>query len=133
MKNISSEIDDSLRPEYKRSDFRELVRGKYAVSQVEFAQLVHLLLSCIGEDEDAKFIHHSIGNYVADHKPGDWTYEIDNANQVTLHYWRSGFTSVEEVLSNPTTVMTPKDRAELQSALLEGVTNLKTKVAALKD
>lgn len=133
MKNIRSEIDDSLRPEYKRSDFGELVRGKHAVSQVEVAQLVHLLISCIGEDEYVKFIHHSIGNYLADHKPGDWTYEIDNANQVTLRYWVSEFTSVDEVLSNPTTGMTPKDRAELQNALLEGVMNLKTKVAALKD
>jgi len=126
-------MDDSLRPEYKRSDFGELVRGKYATTEVEFAQLVQLLLGCIGEDEGVKLMHHSIGNYLADHKPGEWTYEIDNANQVTLRYWRSGFTSVEEVLSNPTTVMTPKDRAELKTALLEGVLNLKTKVAALKD
>ena len=30
MKKAKSEINDWLRPEYKRSDFGELVRGKYA-------------------------------------------------------------------------------------------------------
>jgi len=30
MKNVKSEITDELRPEYKRSDFGEIVRGKYA-------------------------------------------------------------------------------------------------------
>lgn len=30
MKKIKSETTDELRPEYKRSDFGELVRGKYA-------------------------------------------------------------------------------------------------------
>ena len=30
MKNIKSEITDELRPEYKMSDFGEIVRGKYA-------------------------------------------------------------------------------------------------------
>ena len=30
MKKIKSVIDDELRPEYKRSDFGEMVRGKYA-------------------------------------------------------------------------------------------------------
>lgn len=30
MKKVKSEITDELRPEYKRSDFGELVRGKYA-------------------------------------------------------------------------------------------------------
>ena len=87
MKNIKSELDDSLRPEYRRSDFDELVRGKFGVSQVEFAELAALLLSCIGEDEGMKFIHDSIRNRLADHSFGEWTYEIDNANQITLRYW----------------------------------------------
>ncbi|MDP3589467.1 MAG: hypothetical protein Q8R54_02900, partial [Methylobacter sp.] len=30
MKKVKSEITDELRPEYKRSDFGEFVRGKYA-------------------------------------------------------------------------------------------------------
>ena len=30
MKKVKSEISDELRPEYKRSDFGEFVRGKYA-------------------------------------------------------------------------------------------------------
>lgn len=30
MKTVKSEIKDELRPEYKRSDFGEIVRGKYA-------------------------------------------------------------------------------------------------------
>jgi len=30
MKNVKSEITDELRTEYKRSDFGEIVRGKYA-------------------------------------------------------------------------------------------------------
>ena len=59
MKNIKSELNDWMRPEYKRSDFGELVRGKYAATQVDFAELTALLLACIGEDEGIKFIHHS--------------------------------------------------------------------------
>lgn len=133
MKNIRSEVDDSLRPEYKRSDFGEIVRGKYAVTEVEFGQLLHSLLACIGEDEGIKFMHHSIGNSMADHKPGDWSYETDNANQVTLRYWLDEFGNIEEAVTNPTSVMTPQDRAELLSALSKGVEELRTKVAALKD
>jgi hypothetical protein len=133
MKNIRSDVDDSLRPEYKRSDFGELVRGKYAVTEVEFGQLLHSLLACIGEDEGIKFMHHSTGNSMADHKPGDWSYETDNANQVTLRYWLDEFGNIEEAITNPTSVMTPQDRAELLSALAKGVEELRTKVAALKD
>jgi hypothetical protein len=80
-----------------------------------------------------KFIHHSIGNYLAQHKPGEWTYEIDNANQITLRYWLSEFGSVEEAVSNPTSVMTPTDRTELQNALHKGVIGLKTKLTELRD
>ena len=131
MKNIKSELDDWMRPEYKRSDFGTFVRG--AVTQVEFAELAALLLSCIGEDEGVAFKHHSAGNHLANHKAGDWTYEIDNANQITLRYWLSEFGSIEESVANPTSVTTPRDRTEFQDALLKGVTNLKTKVAALND
>ena len=129
MKNINSDPEDSLRPEYKRSDFGEFIRGKYATTQVDFHQLTGALLTCIGEDEGIKFMHHSIGNYLAQHKPGDWTYEIDNGNQITLRYWLSEFGSVEEAISNPPTVTTATERTELQDALLKGVTSLTTKVA----
>ena len=133
MKNIKVDPEDSLRPEYKRSDFGELIRGEYAMTQVDFHQLTGVLLTCIGEDEGLKFMHHSIGNYLANQKPGDWTYEIDNANQITLRYWLSEFGSIEEAISNPTCVMTANNRTELQDALLRGVTGLKTKLAALEE
>ena len=132
MKNIEVDPEDTLRPEYKRSDFGEIIRGKYATAQVDFQQLIGVLLACIGEDEGIQFTHHSIGNYLADHRPGEWTYEIDNANQITLRYWLSEFGNIEEVISNPTSVMTPRDRTELQAALLKGVTALKTEVAVRK-
>jgi hypothetical protein len=133
MKNIEADPEDTLRPEYKRSDFGEIIRGKYATTQVDFHQLTGALLACIGEDEGVEFKHHSTGNRLANQKPGDWTYEIDNANQITLRYWLSEFGNIEEALSSPPTVITPKDRTELQDALLKGVTSLKTKAAALND
>jgi hypothetical protein len=83
------------------------------------------LLVCIGEDEDVNFTHHSTGNRLANHNSGDWTYEIDNANQITLRYW---LRNVSEEISNPSCVKTSKQRAQLQDALLKGVTNLKAKV-----
>ena len=68
MKNIKVESEvGELRPEYNRSDFGEFTRG--AVSQVEFAERVALLLACIGEDDRIKFTHHSIGNYRANQQP----------------------------------------------------------------
>ena len=51
MKNVRQDFDDSLRPEYRRSDFGEMVQGKYATTQLEFAEFVRLLFACIGEDE----------------------------------------------------------------------------------
>lgn len=133
MKNIKPELEDWMRPEYKRSDFGEIVRGKYANSEVDFQQFTEVLLTCIGEDEGVAFMHHSAGNYLANHEPGDWTYEIDNANQITLRYWLSESASIEEAITNPTSVMTPRDRTELQDALLKSVIAMKTKVAALRD
>ena len=129
MKNIEVDPEDTLRPEYKRSDFGEIIRGKYATTQVDFHQLTGALLACIGEDEGIKFIHHSIGNYLADHHSGEWTYEIDNANRITLRHWLDSLRNVSEQISNLPCVMTPKERSELQSALLEGVKKLKAKVS----
>ena len=129
MKNIEADPEDTLRPEYKRSDFGEIIRGKYATTQVDFHQLTGALLACIGEDEGIQFIHHSIGNYLADHRNGEWTYEIDNANQITLRYWLDSQKNVSEMTSNPPCVTTSKERAELKVALLKGVTNLKVKAS----
>ncbi|MEK6333713.1 MAG: hypothetical protein AABM67_02130 [Acidobacteriota bacterium] len=131
MRNIKPELEDWLRPEYKRSDLGELIRGKYAVTQVDFADLTELLLSCIGEDEGIKFLHHSIGNYLANHKSGEWTYEIDNANQITLRYWLDSLENVREELSNPPCVTTAEDKEKLLSALVEGVRQLNAKVVHL--
>ena len=96
MKKITGEIDDWLLPEYERSDLGELVQGKYAFTQVDFAELVKLTVACIGEDEGVRFEHHSPGNNPARHKAGDWTYEIDTDNQITLRFGSVNF----EVLRN---------------------------------
>lgn len=133
MKNIKADPEDSLRAEYKRSDFGELIRGKYATTQVELHQLTEALLACIGEDEGVKFTHHSRGNYLARHRAGDWTYEIDDANQITLRYWVSEFGSMEEPITNPPDIVTPQERSELQDALHKGVMSLKTTVVASRD
>jgi len=133
MKSIRPDLVDSLRPEYKRSDFDELVRGKFGGTEVEFAELVKLLLACVGEDQGIQFAPHSVGNYLASHQPGDWTYEMDNANQVTLRYWLSEFRSVEEPISNPPCIMTPQDREELLSLLDKHVRLLTNRVSELND
>ena len=131
MKNIRESFDDSLRPEYKRSDFGEMVRGKHATTQVEFAELVRLLLACIGQDEGLQLTHHSPGNVLAGHRLGEWTYEMDNANQITLRYWLDEFKSIDEPISNPYCITTPQDRLELQTLLTEHVRTLKARVGAL--
>jgi hypothetical protein len=133
MKNIEPDSEDTLRPEYERSDFGEIIRGKYGTTQVDFHQLTAALLTCIGEDEGVRFTHHSTGNYLAGHTRGNWTYEIDNANQITFRYWLSEFINIEEGISNPTDANTPKERTELQQALLKGVVRLRTRVAAQRD
>jgi hypothetical protein len=133
MKNIKSELNDWGRAEYKRSDFGEMVRGKYATAQVDFTELTAILLAVIGEDDGIKFIRHSLGNSLADHRVGDWTYEIDNGNQITLRYWLNEIGSVKVSISSPPVVMTPTERTDLHQALLKGVKNLKVKVAARKE
>ncbi|HEX3248906.1 MAG TPA: hypothetical protein VHS05_05725 [Pyrinomonadaceae bacterium] len=130
MKNIRQDLNDSMRREYRRSDFGKMVRGKYATTQLELAELVNLLITCIGEDFGLKFIH-SNNNQIANHKRGDWTYELDNDNQITLRYWLNDFGSIEEPISNPPCVTTPQERSDLQSLLLHHVQALKNKVDAL--
>ncbi len=131
MKNVRQDLDDSLRPEYRRSDFGEMIQGKHATTQIEFAELVRLLLACLGEDEGLKFGHHSAGNYLAGHKVGDWTYELDNANQITLCYWLSEFGRIDERISNPSCINTPQERSELQNLLVNHVRTLKAKVGVV--
>lgn len=133
MRKISEEVNDWLRPEYKRSELGKLVRGKYAATRVEFAELVKLSITCVGEDEKLHFENHSPGNRCAGHKAGDWTYEIDNGNQITLRYWLGEFRSVEEPISNPPCVMTPQDREELLSLLHKHVRLLANRVSELND
>ena len=128
MKNVRQDLDDSLRSEYRRSDFREMTQGKYAYTQLEFAELVRLLVTCAGEDEKVIFLHHSSGNVLAGHKRGDWTYEIDNANQITLRYWVNEFGNIEERITNPPCITTPEERSDLQKLILNHVRNLKARV-----
>lgn len=129
MKNIRQDFDD-LRPEYRRTDFGEIVKGKHAYVHLEVGEFARLLVACIGEDEALSFIHHSAGS-LASRKPGDWTYELDNANQITLRYWVSEFSNISESISNPACVITPEERADLQNLLTRHVRILKARVAAL--
>lgn len=130
MKNIRQDFDDSLRPEYRRSDFGEMVQGKYATAEIDFAELVRLLLACIGEDEGLKFINNSRDKHLAVYKSGDWTYEIDNANQITLRYWFNEFESLEEPILSPPCITTAQERSDFQSLLLKHVRILRAKVEA---
>lgn len=131
MKNLRQDLDDSLRPEYRRSDFGEMVQGKFAYTRLEFGELVSLLLTCIGEDESLKFIRHSPSAYLAEHKSGDWSYELDNANQITLRYWIDDHRHIAESISNPTCITTPQERTDLHEVILTHVRSLKNKVARL--
>ena len=128
MKNIEAESEvDELRPEYKRSVFKKFLHG--AVTQVEFAERVALMLACMGEDENIRFMHHSIGNYLAKYQSGDWTYEIDNGHQITLRYWLHPEGNIEVNVTNPPCVVTAEDNNNLIDALTTGVRILKKKVA----
>ena len=126
MKNIKQDYDD-LRPEYSRSDFAGSVRGKYAYVELEFSGYARALLYCVAEDEGLSFTNHSQG---AARQPGDWTYEIDDANQITLRYWLSPSASIDEPMSNPASVSNPQLREELQNLLTTHIRALKAKVAA---
>ena len=126
MKNVRPNVDDSMRSEYKRTDFGKMVGGKYTASQVEVAELVGLLLACIGEDEGLTFIHHLPADYLS-RRSGDWTYELGDANQITLRYWLSECGSIEERVS-ATPCVTAQDRSNLQHLLLEHVRALRNRV-----
>lgn len=127
MKNVRPNVDDSMRSEYKRTDFRKMVRGKYTASQGEVAELVSLLLACIGEDEGLTFIHHLPADYLS-RRSGDWTYELGDANQISLRYWFSECENFEERFSRAPCVTTAQDRSNLQNLLLEHVRALRNRV-----
>jgi hypothetical protein len=131
MKNINQDLSDSLRPEYRRPDFGEMVRGKHAKSQVEFAELVRLLLTCIGEDEGLTFIPQSPGQHVAISQRGDWTYEVGDANQITFRWWLNETECLEEAIVNAPGVTDDQGRSELQSRLLHHIHALRSRVDAL--
>jgi hypothetical protein len=131
MKNLRQDRSDSLRPEYTCSDFGEMAQGKYATTQLQFYELAQLLLTCIGEDEGLTFTHHSSGNHLAGHNSGQWTYELDNANQITLRFWLNEIANIEEPISNPVSVTNPQERSELQNLLVSHVRALKTRVKEL--
>ncbi|MBF0231313.1 MAG: hypothetical protein HQK63_17255 [Desulfamplus sp.] len=42
MKKVKTEMSDELRPEYKRSDFGKIVRGKYADRVIEATNIILL-------------------------------------------------------------------------------------------
>ena len=126
MKKIDSELNDWLRPEYKRSDFGKFVRGKYANRPIEYRDVVTMLLACVGEDEGILFQSHSRRN---PRKPGDWTYEIARANQIILRYWPDSSHSIEEPLGNHGPVTTPNERQELLAVVRKGLTSLRGKIA----
>jgi hypothetical protein len=130
MKNVKQDLDD-LRPEYRRSDFGEMVRGKYAFVELEFASFARAAIVCVGEGEDLRFNPHSQDGNRVRRKRGDWTFEIDDANQIILRYWLNGSASIEEPISNSPNVNNPQLRAELQNLLTIHIRNLKAKVAAL--
>lgn len=125
MKNVKRELSDSLRPEYRRSDLGELIQGKYAGTRIDFVEIVGLLVSCIGEDEDIQFVFRS--SHFADRKQGDWTYEIDDANQITLRYWLNEFESLERPISNSPGLT----KTNLQNLLISHVRTLKARVMEL--
>src|SRR3954451_22510589 len=105
-----------------------MVQGKFAYTQLEFAELVSVLIACVGEDGGLKFVHHSPGNYLAGHS-GAWSYEFDNANQITLRYWIDEFSNIAELISNSPSITTPQERSDLHELILRHVQTLKNKVA----
>lgn len=129
MKNVKQEFDDSLRHEYRRSDLGELIQGKFAGTRIDFAEIVGLLLSCIGEDEEIQFLFRR--SHFADHKQSEWTYEIDDANQITLRYWLNESESLAEPISNSPSFTSPQDRTNLQNLLIRHAQSLKARVNAL--
>lgn len=130
MKNIRQELDDSLRPEYKRSDFGEMIQGKHAATPIEFAELVRILLACIGEDEDLKFINQPASQGSALHSH-DFTYSIEDANQITLRYYLNDQEFIEERIATQCCITTPEERARLQDQLLRHVHTLKARAGLL--
>ena len=131
MKNLRQNLDDSLRPEYKRSDFGEMIQGKFANTQLEFAELVSLLIASISEEQGVNFIHHSPFNCRAGHKSGEWGYDIDNDNQITLRYWVNEVGNIPERISNPRRITTPQEQSDLYDLIFRHTLVLKSRVATV--
>jgi hypothetical protein len=129
MKNIKQDYDD-LRPEYTRADFAGSVRGKFAYDELDFASFARAAVVCVGEDEELSFIPHSRPGARVDRRRGDWTYEINDSNQITLRYWLTARASIDEPMSNAPSVSNPQLRDELHSLLTTHIRALKAKVAA---
>jgi hypothetical protein len=126
MKNIRQDLDDSLRPEYRRSDFGEMIQGKHAATPIEFAELVRILLACIGEDEDLKFINQPENQRFA--QPSNYfTYTVEDANQITLRYYINDQECIEERIATQCCITTPEERAKFQDQLLHHVRALKSR------
>src|SRR5262249_7310224 len=113
-----------------RSFFAGSVRGKFAYDELDFASFARAAVVCMGEDAELKFIPHSQGDDPAQRRRDDWTYEIDDANQITLRYWLSASASIDEPMSNPPSVSNPQLREELRILLTTHIRALKAKVAA---
>jgi hypothetical protein len=131
MKKIRQDFEDTMRPEYKRSDFGDFERGRYATAEVEFSKLVEMFLACIGEDEGVSFLHRTTSNDLLLPLTGKWTYEIDNANQVTLRYWVDQSRSLEESFTCQCCISTADERSELQILLEKHVQTLISRVKSL--
>src|SRR6185503_5691173 len=117
MKNVKQDYDDDLRPEYTRFDFANSVRGKYAYVELDFVSFASAAVVCVGEIEELRFIPHSVGDDRVRRRRGDWTYQIDDANQITLRFWLNTTSSIDEPMSNPPSVNNPQLREELQNLL----------------
>jgi hypothetical protein len=129
MKNIKQDYED-LRPEYTRSDFANSVRGKYANAEFEFAGIARALIYCVAELEGLKFTHQAQGGD-RHHRRGDWTYEIDDSNRITLRYWASESSSIEEPIPGTNRpFITPLESPDLKNLLTQHIRALKAKVAA---
>ena len=124
MKNFKHDLDDSLRPEYRRSDFGEMIQGKHATAPIDFGELIRILLACIGEDEGLKFVN---ANQRSAHHAHDFTYTIDRTNQITLRYWVNDRECIDERIAAHRSITTPEERAKLQDQLQHHVHTLKTK------
>jgi hypothetical protein len=70
MKKVDADSADELRPEYKRSDFGELVRGKYADALAEESNVVVLDPEVSRAFPNDKAVNEALCGFVKDSKDG---------------------------------------------------------------